>query len=134
MSKKKPEKEIEDDVTQAITLAHELAALEQELMVADERFRKFIEKQQTFKKQSEELFNQIEEKMVEYGIKTVKGEWGAISLVERTYFTIDEDSLPRGYKKLVPDTKKIGDHYKLTGEAIKGAEPKTKHHLQKRFK
>lgn len=71
--------------------------------------------------------------MVAHNVKSIKGSYGSITIAERTTFETTID-LPDDFKKLVPDTKKIGTHYALYGEAPAGARPVTTRYLTKRLK
>jgi hypothetical protein len=66
--------------------------------------------------------------------KKIAGEWGWITLVETTRFTIAESQLPEEYFKRVPDTKKIGDRYKLTNTPVPGTTPVISTSLRKKIK
>lgn len=106
--------------------ATELVELEKQSMAltTDPQFIKFLNLKAELDSKVAEARARIQDAMKTTNTKKISGDWGYITLVERTLFDIDLDLLPRGYKKIVPDTKKIGDHYKLTGKPIKGTEPK----------
>lgn len=76
----------------------------------------------------------VEQKMIDNDIKSIKGDWGSLTIAERTSFDIDKEILPRKFWKRVPDEKKIRDTYKLEGKPPKGALPKIKQYLTKRIK
>lgn len=128
-----PEETIEKDVVSLITEQKQLDTLENELM-QNETFAKFLTAQKQFKQRSELVWSVIEQEMIKNDIKSIKGEWGSIGITERMGFTIDEELLKTKYLKKVPDLKKIGDDFKLTGIAPAGATPKTTKFLTKRIK
>ena len=72
--------------------------------------------------------------MEDTGTKTIKGDWGSITLAERQGWDIDENELPKKFFKRVVDTKRITDTFKLEGKAPKGATPRVTKYLNKRFK
>lgn len=133
MAKKNPEKEIEDEVIDLVKQQKELETQELELM-QDPRFAKFIQAQKKFKDDSEIFWGTIENGMIKNDIKSIKGEWGSITIAERQGFDIEIEKLPSKFLKKSPDLKKIGDSYKLTGVAPAGAVPKLTKYLMKRIK
>ena len=129
----KQKTDIEESVEQALALEQQIEKMESELM-ANEKFVQFLELKKDVEKKSKELFDMIKERMIETDRKTVKGDWGSITLAERTTWYGDVDELPRKFVKKVPDSKKIAQAYTLEGKAPKGATSKTTKYLTKRFK
>lgn len=124
---------IKDQVTDILTLERQLEATELELMKL-EKFKAFIQLQKTVREKSAEVWKRIEADMIENDIKSIKGDWGSLTIAERTDFDIDYEQLqPKFYKK-VPDTTKISATYKLENKPPKGTTPKIKKYLTKRFK
>lgn len=128
-----PQQLIQDEVTDALILSSELTDLEQQLSQSEE-FRRFIELQKTVPKKLEATWDLVEQQMIEHGIKSIKGEWGSLTIAERTGWDIDLDQLPSKFIKKVPDTKKITDTYRLEGKEPKGCTVKTTKYLTKRLK
>lgn len=133
MAKKQPEKVIEAELQDVLALQNELAQAEAELMQID-AFRRFVDLQKTFNEQSQKVWQSIEEKMLENDIKTIKGEWGSLTIVNRNYFNGDIDVLDDQYVKRTPDTKAIAAAYKLEGELPKGATINESQYLLKKLK
>ncbi len=128
-----PKRLIESDVISILEAQNSLEHMQAELMV-NETFRAFLEAQKRFTEQSAAMWQRVESAMIANGIKSVRGEWGAITIAQRLSFAIDETKLPRKFKKIVPDTKKIADTFRLEGEAPPGTEPKYTKYLTKRLK
>ena len=59
--------------------------------------------------------------------KSIKGDWGSVTVVEKDDFDIDEKLLPAKFWKKVPDTTLIRKTYQLEGKAPKGTTQKTKY-------
>ena len=72
--------------------------------------------------------------MIEHDIKSLKGDWGSLTIAERTNFKVDLDNLPTKFVKKVADTTKIATAYKLDGKLPKGVETSTTKYLTKRIK
>lgn len=85
--------------------------------------------------QIDDTWQAVQAAMVAHNVKSIKGGFGSITIAERTTFKVaDLAALPDQYKKLAPDTKKIGTYYALTGEAPDGTEPVVTRYLTKRLK
>lgn len=129
---KDPEAEIESEVIKIIADGKELETLEHELM-QNEVFREFLAKQKAYQTASTLYWQSIENQMIASNIKSIKGDWGSITIAERIGFDTT-DELPSKFYKKVVDTKKIADTFKLEGKAPKGATPKYTKYLTKRIK
>jgi hypothetical protein len=127
-----PQTEIESEVIKLLEDENKLATLENELM-QEERFRTFLQAQKTFQTESTLYWKSIEDQMINNNIKSIKGDWGSITIAERIGFDTT-DELPSKFYKKVVDTKKLSDTYKLEGKAPKGATPKYTKYLTKRIK
>ena len=124
---------IKDEVLGVIKHQQRLDELEAELS-RNKKFQQFLKLQKEIPAQIEASWKQIESHMLEANIKSVKGEWGSITIAERLGWDIDIDQLPNKFIKRVPDTKKISDTYRLEGKEPKGCTPKTTKYLTKRIK
>jgi predicted metal-dependent hydrolase len=133
MTKKKPEEIIEGTVIEIVKLEKSLQAEEKELSL-DPRFGKFLQRQKEAKQKIDLFWETIKNEMTEHSVKSIKGEWGSVTLTERIIFDIDEKELPEEFFKKMPDTKKIGDTFRLEGEAPKGTEPKHIKYLVRKIK
>jgi len=131
--RKKPGEAIEGEVLETLALEKKLEDIESELM-QNEKFRAFIEMQKTLPAQIAQTWDRIKDSMLENDIKSIKGDWGSITIAERTNWDIDYDQLPARYFQRVPNTKMISDTFKLTKKAPKGATPKYTKYLHKRIK
>jgi hypothetical protein len=127
--------EVDELLTTEATLRSELAVFQEEL-AANPTFNKFLQVQAQLNLQNAkaaDVWKQVEEKMIENNIKSIKTDKVNLTIVERTSFDIDTDLLPNKYIKKVPNTTLIGSEYKLTGNLVKGTSPKVTRYLTKRF-
>ena len=129
MSKEDNIKQLAED---ALAVQKAFTEYENELM-QDERFKTFLIKQKEVQKEISDTWKQIETAMIENDVKSVKGDWGSITIAERLNWKTDETLPAKFYKKTV-DTKRISDTYRLEGKAPKGATPSTTKYLTKRIK
>src|SRR5947209_1425731 len=89
---------IEGEVIGALAQQKELDEIESALMQNDQ-FKKFVALRDSVNKKWDEVRKQVETVMVaayQAGSidKTMKGEWGSITVVESDKFEIDEKELP----------------------------------------
>ena len=133
MADKKPEEEITGEVQSVLALEKDVAAAEAAL-ASNEQFQNFIKLQKQFTEESARVWKAIEGQMILHDIKTIKGDWGTITVAERLGWDIDPEALPAKFIKKVPDTKRISDTFRLEGKAPKGCEPKYTKYLTKRLK
>lgn len=129
---KNNEDEVKKDVESILSLEKQLADTEAELM-ADEKFRSFLTFQKKAKESISVYWQTIENAMINNDIKKISGDWGYLTIVEKLSFDYT-DELPRSYKKLVPDEKKIADTFRLNGKPVKGTTPKYRKYLRKGIK
>lgn len=104
-------------------------ALQLERVVAEQ-----VKALKTAQEQIDATWAAVKEAMVKHNVKSLKGKYGSITVAERTTFKTDMDKLPEQFKKLAPDTAKIGTYYALMGETPDGAEPVVTKYLTKRLK
>jgi hypothetical protein len=127
------ETDIEAEVVDVLSMEQQLVQLETQLSQNNE-FRKFIEFQEMVRAKSAEVFKRIEQVMIENDIKSVKGEWGSISLVERTNYKADMNEVPAKFIKKTLDTTKVAASHKLENKLPKGVTITTTKFLMKKFK
>jgi hypothetical protein len=133
MAKADPEKQVLTTVDQIVAMESQLAT-EQELLMQDERFADFIRKQQDYAERIAKFWKSVEDAMIVNNIKTVKGDWGYVTVAERDSFKGNIDLLPRKFVKKTADVKAIGEHYKLTGTLPAGADVTHTKYLTKKLK
>lgn len=109
----------------------ELVKLEKQALALDSNpeFVKYLKLKQDLDTQLADARKRIQGQMELSHTKKISGDWGYITLVERTLFDTT-DELPAKYWKKVPDTKKISEEYKLKGKLPKGATPKVSSSLR----
>ncbi len=132
------EDEIKKKATREITKLHGMEVQMSELQLAlaeNPQFVKFMQFQKAFNEKSAELFKNLEEQMIASGVKNVKGDWGYLTIAERTDVkVIDESLLPKKFFKKQVDSKKLNEHVKLSGVLPEGTEKKVIKYLTKKIK
>lgn len=128
-----PKEMIEGEVIEVFALEKTLAETEQALM-QDEKFKNFLTMQKDYQAKIAEFWKTIESQMLEHDIKSIKGDWGSLTIAERLGWKTDLELLPKKFIKKVVDTKKLSDTFRLEGKAPKGAEPTYTKYLTKRIK
>lgn len=98
--------------------------------------KKFVEAEaqlKVLKEKHDEVINQLREAMIENGVDKIEGDWGYITLAERTnYKAIGEVS--DEFTKKTLDTAKVKAHATLTGDLpVNVAETRTRY-ITKKFK
>lgn len=80
-------------------------------------------------------WKQVESVMIEHDIKSIKGDWGSITIAERTnYKAEDLDAVPSKFLKKALDTNKIAAAFKLENKLPKGITTSVTQYLTKRIK
>lgn len=139
-AKDKIEAEAVEIIEKEHNLSNELMVLESELRNTNPKFQQFIEKQSELKlvqSQSEIFWDTIKTEMIAHDIKSIKGEWGSITVAERVnYKAIDNnlEGVARKFIKKVLDTTEVGRTHKLEGKIPKGIDSTITKYLMKRLK
>jgi hypothetical protein len=115
-----------------------LRNLENELMEND-HFRQWLELQRTVKEEGDELWKRVGDQMIKLYAdgkidKTLKFDWGTLTVRDDKILDIDESALPRRYWKKVPNTTLIRNDYDLMGSAPKGVKVSKKYTFTKSLK
>lgn len=129
---------VEGEVVETLQLQHQLAELESQLMQLP-TFQEFVALTKTVNARMAEVRENIEAVMVpayQRGEidKSIKGDWGSVTVTESDKFTIDEAELPAKFFKKVPDETKIRATYHLEGKPPKGTKPFKKYGIMLKFK
>lgn len=127
----KPTK-VERLAANVIALERTMQADEQAMM-QNEQFKQFLQAQKEAKAQIAEVWAEIEKQMLAHDIKSIKGDWGTITIAERLNWKVTGELSPRYYKKVI-DTTKLSTLFRLEGKAPEGAEPYYTKYLTKRIK
>jgi len=135
----KKEMPIEDElklqVNEIVSEERELALLEHDLVSNNPQFTAFLQKQKDFQTKSNLYWKAIEDQMIKNNIKSIKGDWGSLTIAERTYYKAEDLSkVPAKFLKKELDTTKVGAQVKLSGELPKGVTSSLTLSLQKRIK
>lgn len=135
---KDPKAAIEGEVLSALELQQQLNQLETELM-GNERFKQFIELRSSVNDKWADVRKQVEAIMIpayQAGKidKTLKADWGTITVTESDKFKIDEKLLPAKFFKKVVDEKKVRTIFQLEGTPPKGTEQYKKYGIMIKVK
>jgi hypothetical protein len=129
----KAEDIIQSEVSDVLALQKTVEEMEQEL-AKNEVFQNFLTKQKEARTQIDATWKKVEEQMIEHNVKSIKGEWGSITIAERTNYKADLDLLPSKFIKKVADTAKIATYAKLENKLPKGVTTSLTKYLTKRIK
>ena len=104
-------------------------------LVALKKFAKAEAKLKEMKAQHDEVVEKVKEAMLANGITKISGDWGLITLAERTNYSTDDISkVPDNFTKRVLDSTKVKAEATLSGKLPEGvAESKTQY-IVKKFK
>lgn len=104
-------------------------------LVALKKYAKLELQLKEAKKVADEATEKIMEAMQKNGIDKIDGDWGYITLAERTtYKAEDIDEVPKRFTKLALDTNKVKAETVLKGKLPKGVEEKKTQYITKKFK
>lgn len=109
------------DYQEVENLQNEVATLELALS-QNEQFKQFMKLKKDFEEKSRQFNKNIEAKMIENNIKSIKvDDVASFTIVDGKKWTYDKDVLPKKFMIKSVDTTAINNHYKLTGKLPKGA-------------
>lgn len=78
-------------------------------------------------------YSYLEEQMVKYNVRAVKGDWGQLTIAERLTWSVT-DKLPARFYKKSPDTSKLKAYYIAMNRLPNGVDVSTTKYLTKRLK
>lgn len=134
LSQEDLEKKASKELVKLDSLQGKITELELALS-SNPQFIEFMKFKKALDQKSSEVFDNIEQQMIDNGIKRIKGDWGYMTIVETNRVkVVDESKLPRKFFRRQVDVKKLNDHVKLSGELPEGTESYTTKHLQKKIK
>lgn len=104
-------------------------------LVALKKFAKVEAQLKELKAKHDEVIEQVKQAMIDNGVQKLSGDWGSITLAERSTFATENiDEVPLNLTKRVLDMKKVKAEVVLNGHLPSGiSETKTKY-ITKRFK
>lgn len=126
------EEDIKKEALAIINLETEVANAEEQLMQNPD-FRNFLAMQKEINAKAAKLWEQVKQHMIDSDIKSVKGDWGYLTIAE-SHEWITTNELPAKFYKKVVNTKLLTDTYKLTNKEPKGAHLSYKYSLRKGIK
>lgn len=138
MAKTNPKETIEGEVVEALEMQRQLDDVEATLMKI-EAFQTFINLRKAVNERMSKVRKDVEAVMVPAYIagdidKTLKGDWGSVTVTESDQFEVDEKVLPPKFFKKVVDMTKIRGTFQLEGKPPKGTKPTKKYGIMMKFK
>jgi hypothetical protein len=135
MAKKTPEQIVEEEAIGLVEQELALRQQEAELVAENPKFGEFLRQMKAYEKNSKILWSTVEEQMIKHDVKSIKGDWGSITIAERTNYTAEDiDAVPVKFIKKALDTTKIRAQSKLSGKLPRGITATSKQYLTKRIK
>jgi len=131
-------KVIEEEVSEVFALERSMTEVETELRLNPD-FVKFLELQKIINDKATEVWKQVGEQHIEaYKAgkvdKTLKFDFGTLTVKDINELEIDETELAPRYFKSVPNTTKIRNQYSLEGTLPKGVTVNKKYQFSKSLK
>lgn len=123
-----------EQLVETVLSLERIVSADEKAMQQNEQFVAFLEAQDKAKKQIADYWAQIEKQMLDSNVKSIKGDWGSITIAERNTFAIDEETLAPRYFKRVPDTTKINTLFKLENKLPAGVTRGVTRYITKRIK
>ena len=105
----------------------------QDIVENSTKFIEFVEYTKDVETRLKEAWSNVEDAMRTYNIKTLKGDWGTVSLGERKVWRTEMDKLPEQFKKIAVDTTKLNNAFKA-GIKVDGTDFTVSEYLTKRIK
>lgn len=102
-------------------------------LVALKKFAKAEAELKEMKAKHDEVLEQIKQAMIDNGVYKLQGEWGSITLAERTTYKA-VGKLSPDFTKEVIDTDKVKAHAVLTGDLPVNVEEQKTQYITKRLK
>lgn len=95
-------------------------------------FESFVKQAKELQNILEEAWGAVEQKMLDHDVKSIKGDWGSLTIAERKNWK--GDKLPPRFYKQVLNTAKLNSMLKLGEKLPKGASYTTSQYLTKKIK
>ena len=125
--------DIKKEAEEVVALVRQLNNVNSQI-AENEQFRTLLQQQKSLTEQIELFWETIKNGMIATDTKNIKGDWGYITLVDKTSYQADLDVLPAKFIKKAPDTKKIALAHKLEGKLPKGVTELKTVYLTKKIK
>lgn len=120
-----------DQVRNLVQIRKSLARGKAGKLADNQAFMDFLAIQKQLESEFEATWSVIRAQMEQYGISSIKGDWGYVTMAQRTNFS--GASTPRFMKKVL-DTSKVKAYMKLHGDKLPdGVKMSTTRFLQKKI-
>jgi hypothetical protein len=100
-------------------------------LVQNEAFVEFLGLQKRLQTQIDDAWRNLQELMEVQGVKSIKGDWGYITLAERKTLRTAVQLPPRFYKKVL-DPSKVKAYRTMSGHLPEGVTETTTNYLSKK--
>lgn len=124
---------VQDEVQEVVALVKQLDDINSQIE-SNEQFKTLLRQQKDITERIGLFWETIKNGMIAADIKSLKGDWGYVTIAERAVYSADVELLPAKFMKKVADLKKIELAYKLEGKLPKGVEVSTTKYLTKKIK
>lgn len=127
---------VKKDIKSEANRFHEMQAkliILQNDLAKNKEFREFVSLQKAVNAKADSVWGEIEKKMIEHNIKTIDIDWVKLTIVHGSTLKVIGIIAPQ-FTKRVPDTKKINDYIKKTGEVPEGVQKNKNYFLRKSFR
>lgn len=104
-------------------------------LVALRKFAAAEAQLKVLKEQHDAVIEQIKQAMIDNDVQKISGDWGFITLAERTNYKAEDISeVPAKFTKKTLDTAKVKAEATLTGKLPKGVEESKTQYITKKLK
>lgn len=100
-------------------------------LIQSEAFIEFLGLQHSLQQQIDDGWKMLQQLMETRGVKSIKGEWGHITLAERRTLKASQPLSPRFYKKVL-DTNKVRAYETMKGDLPEGVIQTVTNYLSKK--
>jgi hypothetical protein len=113
----------------------EIQLLANEAAVMQKGFEAQLKQLKADEARIKKTWKDLEKVMVDSDFKSIKGDWGSITIADRTVYKAEDlDEVPKKFLKRTLDTSKIKAHAVMIGELPKGVTESHTKYLTKRIK
>ncbi len=126
--------DIQKDVQEVVKLEMELADINNQI-ANEPKIVKLLQEQKSLNEKIAVFWEAVKNEMIDTGTKSIKGDWGYVTLVEKDIYKAPDISVikPKFLKKEL-DVKKVAEIHKLTGNLPDGIEVSVTRYITKKIK
>lgn len=125
--------DVQKEVEEVVQLERQLANINNQI-ASNPAFVEMLQQQRDLSQRINLFWDTVKNAMIDSDIKSIKGDWGYVTLAERKNYKVDMDALPSKFLKKVADTTKIGNYEKLEGKLPAGVTIEHTRYITKKIK